>query len=287
MGDHAGDVDPDQAGSSVGVCAGVGDGGAKRGVDSGLYPAQPLSSPAWLGVCWRECHKERLPWHATSMSSPTTCVSWLPERARVEVTANGASRRHGDAHRHAAVVHEQAAVLHDTAAVLQTEHAEHAQPPTIASTVTGALVSRRSVAGCPFCEIIAGDSPYRVVRRESDVVVLTDIAPINEGHLLVVPSLHVSTLGAIESRLAGRMFVVAQCCAAALRASVIRCEGVNVFMNDGAAASQTIDHVHLHVVPRYVGDSFRAPEVARVQAEPARLRIIAERVSTAWKQIPP
>jgi histidine triad (HIT) family protein len=148
------------------------------------------------------------------------------------------------------------------------------------------MAGSESVAGCPFCEIIAGGLPYRVVYRENDVVVLTDIAPINEGHLLVVPILHASTLGAVQPRLAGRMFVVAQRCAAALRASVIRCEGVNVFMNDGAAASQTVDHIHMHVVPRYAGDSFRTPDVARVQADSARLRIVAGHLSDALKQIP-
>jgi histidine triad (HIT) family protein len=128
--------------------------------------------------------------------------------------------------------------------------------------------------------------PYRLVYRENEVVVLTDIAPINEGHLLVVPTLHASTLGDVEPRLAGRTFIVAQRCAAALRTSVIRCEGVNVFMNDGATASQTVDHVHMHVVPRYTGDSFRTPDVARAHADSAQLLMVAARLSAALRQIP-
>jgi HIT domain len=83
-----------------------------------------------------------------------------------------------------------------------------------------------------------------------------------------------------------RYHMVAKRCAAALRASTIRCEGVNLFMNDGAAASQTIDHVHIHVLPRYAGDNFHAADVARVHADAKRLRIVAGWLRAAFEQNP-
>jgi diadenosine tetraphosphate (Ap4A) HIT family hydrolase len=67
----------------------------------------------------------------------------------------------------------------------------------------------------------------------------------------------------------GRLFRVGQELAQALRASGIRCEGVNLFLADGVAAGQEVFHVHLHVIPRYMGDGFGfrfGPDYSRLPA---------------------
>jgi histidine triad (HIT) family protein len=133
------------------------------------------------------------------------------------------------------------------------------------------LMVGESEIACPFCPLVAGAEPDRLVCRIGDVAVLMDLAPITPGHLLVVPVEHVPSLGALEAALAGRLFVVAQRCAAALRVSGLRCEGVNVFLNDGRAASQTIEHVHLHVLPRHDGDGLAAVWRRRERARVASL----------------
>lgn len=84
-----------------------------------------------------------------------------------------------------------------------------------------------------------------------------DISPVTPGHLLVIPKLHAPYLQDLPEGLGAGMFQVAQRLAAALRRSGLRCEGVNLFLADGEAAFQEVFHVHLHVFPRFAGDTFR------------------------------
>jgi histidine triad (HIT) family protein len=83
-----------------------------------------------------------------------------------------------------------------------------------------------------------------------------DIQPVNEGHVLVVPRVHAAYLADLDPETGARMFQVGMRLAGALRRSGIRCEGVNLFLADGAAAGQEVFHVHLHVIPRYKNDGF-------------------------------
>lgn len=113
-----------------------------------------------------------------------------------------------------------------------------------------------------------------------------DIHPINAGHVLVVPLSHAAQLSALEPSTAGHVMIAAQKIAAALRASPIRCEGVNLLLADGEAAGQEVFHVHLHVVPRYPGDGFgfsRGPGSKNV-APRHHLESAAAQVRTALEQ---
>jgi diadenosine tetraphosphate (Ap4A) HIT family hydrolase len=111
--------------------------------------------------------------------------------------------------------------------------------------------------GCIFCRIARGELPASIVHRDDHVIAFLDIAPVNPGHLLVVPIRHAATLGEIAPADGERVFAAAQRMAAALRRSGIRCEGVNLFLADGAVAGQEVFHAHLHVVPRFAGDEVR------------------------------
>ncbi|MEQ8232690.1 MAG: HIT family protein, partial [Gammaproteobacteria bacterium] len=84
-----------------------------------------------------------------------------------------------------------------------------------------------------------------------------DIQPITPGHTLVVPLIKAATLAELPAPTGARMFTVAQRVAAAIRHTDLACEGVNLFLADGAAAGQTVFHLHLHVFPRYTDDGFR------------------------------
>jgi histidine triad (HIT) family protein len=83
------------------------------------------------------------------------------------------------------------------------------------------------------------------------------IGPLNQGHALVVPVRHAPSLAELDPEDGAEMFRVAQRVAAAIRASGLRCEGINFIYDDGAAAMQTVFHAHLHVVPRFFGDGIR------------------------------
>jgi histidine triad (HIT) family protein len=112
------------------------------------------------------------------------------------------------------------------------------------------------VDDCIFCRILAGDAPGSFVYRDEQCAAFMDVQPVNPGHLLVVPTRHAASLAELDAPTAGRLMQVAHRLAAALRASGLRCEGVNLFLADGKAAMQEVFHAHLHVFPRFVGDGF-------------------------------
>ncbi|MFB6085163.1 MAG: HIT family protein [Halorientalis sp.] len=110
---------------------------------------------------------------------------------------------------------------------------------------------------CPFCAIVAGDAPASVVHETDDTLAFMDIAPVTEGHALVIPTAHSAGLDGLDPDTGGRLFRVGQRIAAALRASDVPTEGINLFLADGEVAGQEVFHVHLHVIPRTEGDSVR------------------------------
>lgn len=112
------------------------------------------------------------------------------------------------------------------------------------------------MSNCIFCRILAGELPASFVYRDAHCAAFMDIRPVNVGHVLVVPVRHAAHLADIDAEMAGRIMQVGHQAAAALRASGLRCEGVNLFLADGEAAMQEVFHVHLHVFPRFRGDGF-------------------------------
>ncbi len=110
---------------------------------------------------------------------------------------------------------------------------------------------------CVFCRIVAGTLPARIVHSDEKTLAFLDSQPINPGHVLVVPRAHASQLADLDEETGGHVFKVAMKIAAGLRRSGVRCEGVNLLLSDGSAAFQEVFHVHLHVIPRFGGDSFR------------------------------
>jgi histidine triad (HIT) family protein len=109
---------------------------------------------------------------------------------------------------------------------------------------------------CVFCRILDGELPASFVYRDERCAAFMDIQPVNAGHLLVVPLGHGAHLADIDGESAAHLMRVAHRLAGALRASGLPCEGVNLFLADGAAAMQEVFHVHLHVFPRFAGDGF-------------------------------
>lgn len=110
---------------------------------------------------------------------------------------------------------------------------------------------------CVFCEIVAGRAPASVVHYDERVIAFMDIRPVTTGHVLVVPRRHADGLRDLDEEDGAQAFRVARRLAAALRSSGVRCEGVNLFVADGAVAMQEVFHFHLHVLPRHRGDGFQ------------------------------
>jgi histidine triad (HIT) family protein len=109
---------------------------------------------------------------------------------------------------------------------------------------------------CVFCRILAGELPGTFVYRDERCAAFMDIKPVTPGHLLVVSLNHATHLADLDGGAAAHLMEVGHRLAGALRASGLRCEGVNFFLADGEAAGQEVFHVHLHVMPRFRGDGF-------------------------------
>jgi diadenosine tetraphosphate (Ap4A) HIT family hydrolase len=102
---------------------------------------------------------------------------------------------------------------------------------------------------CPFCSLPAD----RFVLASARAVVIRDAFPVSPGHMLVIPKRHVASFFDItDVERADLMSLLA-----AARDDLereFRPAGYNVGINDGAAAGQTVPHLHIHLIPRYAGD---------------------------------
>lgn len=107
---------------------------------------------------------------------------------------------------------------------------------------------------CRFDPIIAGSEPGHVVLDEAEVFGFLDIRPVFPGHALVVPRLHYETLADLPEEMLGLLLAAGRRVAAAQRAA-LGAEGTWVALND--VVSQSVPHVHLHVVPRRRGDGLK------------------------------
>jgi len=109
-------------------------------------------------------------------------------------------------------------------------------------------------ATCLFCAIVAGRSPAFVVLDEPEVVAFLDVRPLFPGHTLLVPRRHVEVLTDLPADLLGPYFAAAQRLAGAME-SVLGAAGSFVAINN--KVSQSVPHLHTHVVPRRPKDGLR------------------------------
>ena len=107
---------------------------------------------------------------------------------------------------------------------------------------------------CPFCAIIMGEGPARVVYRDDYAVAFFPLQPASLGHTLVVPRRHIPDIWALPEQTAAHLSRAVLRVAAALRAAVTP-DGLNIIQSSGAAATQTVPHLHVHLVPRWAADA--------------------------------
>ena len=110
------------------------------------------------------------------------------------------------------------------------------------------------VTGCVFCSIVAGSVPAFVVASTPDAVAFLDTRPVFKGHVLVVPRDHVEDVGRSADGAGGRLFAFVQRLSAAVPAA-LGATGTFVAINN--KVSQSVPHLHTHVVPRTKGDGLR------------------------------
>ncbi len=107
---------------------------------------------------------------------------------------------------------------------------------------------------CIFCKIANGEIPSTTIYENEEFRVFFDINPASKGHCLIVPKEHYSNIFDIDKETAGRLFSLATVVAGSLKKE-LNCEGMNIVQNNGEIAGQTVFHFHLHLIPRYTGDT--------------------------------
>ena len=107
---------------------------------------------------------------------------------------------------------------------------------------------------CIFCKIAAGEIPALTLFEDEDVKVIFDAGPATKGHALVIPKTHAANVFEISDELLAKAHVVAKKVAIALKEAT-ECDGVNILQNNGEMAGQSVFHLHIHVIPRYEGDT--------------------------------
>ncbi len=132
---------------------------------------------------------------------------------------------------------------------------------------------------CGFCGIVAGSADADVVVDDEDVVGFLDRRPVFKGHVLLVPRTHVVTLSDLPEELMVPLLGAAKRVGNALM-SGLGAQGTFVAMNN--TVSQSVAHLHVHVVPRTKGDGLRGFFWPRTKyADEVEMRSYAERVRDA------
>jgi histidine triad (HIT) family protein len=137
-------------------------------------------------------------------------------------------------------------------------------------------------SACVFCDIVAGRTPASIVLRDEAAVGFLDARPVFKGHVLVVPPAHIPTLVDVPPAALGPFFAAVQRVARGVEAG-LDADGTFVAMNN--KVSQSVPHLHCHVVPRrrkdglrgffwprvpYAGDGERQEFAARIRDAIAR-----------------
>ena len=135
--------------------------------------------------------------------------------------------------------------------------------------------------GCVFCNILADpqrDPVNFVLHRASHGFVVLNIYPYISGHLLIVPNEHVGELDAAKKETTDQLMDLAKRCQTALR-TVYKPEGFNLGMNLGKpAGAGIVDHIHIHILPRWTGDSNFMSTVGETRVIPEDLPITYEKL---------
>jgi histidine triad (HIT) family protein len=107
---------------------------------------------------------------------------------------------------------------------------------------------------CIFCKIIGNEIPATTLYEDEYFKAIMDISPAAKGHAILISKKHVADIYEVDEETASRAFSVAAKIARAMKEE-LNCEGINILQNNGEAAGQTVFHLHIHIIPRYKGDT--------------------------------
>ncbi len=114
---------------------------------------------------------------------------------------------------------------------------------------------------CLFCKIINNEIPSYKIYEDDEFVAFLDISQATIGHTLVVPKRHYANIFELDDQTSKNLFLVVKKIALLLKEK-LSIEAINVVNNNGKLAGQTIDHFHIHLIPRYPNDDFAINQVS-------------------------
>jgi histidine triad (HIT) family protein len=126
-------------------------------------------------------------------------------------------------------------------------------------------VTAITTSPCAFCAIVAGIAPAVVVRRWPHAIAIRPLDPVTDGHLLIIPTVHVRDLTDDPEVTAATMHA----------ASELAQPPCNIIASAGHAATQTVFHLHIHLVPRHTGDGLTLPWAPHPTPSPLRTKASA------------
>ena len=107
---------------------------------------------------------------------------------------------------------------------------------------------------CIFCKIANREIPSSTIYEDEFFRVILDLSPATKGHALILPKQHMANIFEMDDTTAEKVFVLAKRIAKAMK-SALNCDGLNIVQNNGEVAGQTVFHFHMHLIPRYAGDT--------------------------------
>ena len=140
--------------------------------------------------------------------------------------------------------------------------------------------------GCVFCDALQSESGRALIVGEGQTCfVILNLYPYNSGHLMIVPRRHVGTLAALESTEVSELAQLTRRAEIALT-EAYQPQGINVGMNLGRpAGAGVLDHLHVHLVPRWTGDTNFMSVVGNVRVLPEELPRTAERLRPIFHRL--
>ena len=106
---------------------------------------------------------------------------------------------------------------------------------------------------CIFCKIIAGEIPSHTLYEDENYKIILDVGPATKGHALIMPKSHYAAFYELPEEAAADVITLAKKMMIHMT-DKLKCDGFNLVQNNGEAAGQTVNHFHMHLIPRYKND---------------------------------
>jgi len=151
------------------------------------------------------------------------------------------------------------------------------------------VISDKKKLGCVFCNVLDGevDRENFILYRGEEVYAMMNIYPYNVGHVMVIPRQHIATLVDMSRNAQLEMMLLTTYFTELLQ-KIINPDGFNVGLNIGTAAGAGIDyHLHMHVVPRWNGDSNYMPVIGETRVLPEELGTTYDHLISGMQSLPP